>query len=273
MQYSTLLIEKTGNLMTVTFSRPEIMNALNKQIMLDLKSLFAELRADLKIRFVIFTGSGNAFSSGVEFTRKAMEERYASPDLPNERLWQLFGHDFMSTMESLEQVTIAAVNGPSIGGGLCLAMNCDFRIASEKAIFGIPEIDLGIFFTWGATPRLTALIGPVKAKELIMTGDPISAQEAYRIGLVNKVVPHDQLMKTCHELVQKIATKGPLAIRICKKQVNAASLAKMADLYPLEPELVEEVMISGQAEEGARAFIEKRKPEFKYQEPRFSFPT
>ena len=114
MQYSTLLIEKTGNLMTVTFNRPEIMNALNKQIMLDLKSLFAELRADLKIRFVIFTGSGNAFSSGVEFTRKAMEERYASPDLPNERLWQLFGHDFMSTMESLEQVTIAAVNGPSI---------------------------------------------------------------------------------------------------------------------------------------------------------------
>lgn len=262
MQYSTLLTEKAGNLMTVTFNRPEIMNALNKHIIIDLKNLLAELRAATDIRFVIFTGAGKAFSSGVEFTRKAMDERYTSPELASERLWQLFAHDFMYAMENLEQITIAAVNGATIGGGLCLAMNCDFRIASDRAIFGIPEVDLGIFFTWGATPRLTALIGPVKAKEMIMTGDPIDATEAYRIGLVNKVVPHDRLMTTCHELVRKLAAKGPLAIRISKKQVNAASLAKMADLYPLEPELVEGLMLTGQVEKGAQAFIEKRKPEF-----------
>jgi enoyl-CoA hydratase len=142
-------------------------------------------------------------------------------------------------------------------------MNCDFRIAAENAIFGVPEANLGIFYTWGATPRLTALIGLAKAKELIMTCDPIGAQEAWRIGLVNKVVPDGKLMESCRELVAKLSTKGHLALRICKKQVNAASLAKLSDLYPIEPEIVEAIMRSGQAEEGARAFMEKRAPVFK----------
>jgi enoyl-CoA hydratase/carnithine racemase len=141
-------------------------------------------------------------------------------------------------------------------------MNCDFRIASEKAVFGVPEANLGIFFTWGATPRLTALIGPAKAKELIMTCDNIDAQEAWRIGLVNNVVPADQLMIACEGLVRKIASKGHLAIRMTKKMVNAASLAKMADLYPCEPELVERLMLSPEVKEGVEAFIEKRPPRF-----------
>ncbi len=262
MRYQTLLVEKSGNMTIVTLNRPEILNALNAQIMLELKDLFAELRADQKTRFVIFTGAGRAFSAGAEFSKKSMEERYTRPELANERLWQLFGHDFMQAMESLEQVTIAAVNGACMGAGLCLAMNCDFRIASKNAVFGVPEANLGIFFTWGATPRLVALIGQAKAKELIMTCDNISAQEALRIGLVNKAVPHEQLMGTCRELVQKIATKGPLAIRLTKKMVNAASLAKMADLYPCEPELVERLMLSDEVNEGIQSFLEKRPPQF-----------
>lgn len=262
MKYETLLVERSGNMTTVTLNRPDIMNALNMQVMLDLRDLFAELRADQETRSVIFTGAGRAFSAGVEFTQKAMDERYTRPELANERLWQLFGHDFMHTMENLEQVTIAAVNGAAVGAGLCLAMNCDFRIASEKAVLGVPETNLGIFYTWGATPRLTALIGPAKTKEMIMTCDNISAHEALRIGLVNKVVPAEELMSSCHELVQKIGTKGPLAVRICKKIVNAASLSKMADLYPCEPELVERLGLSGDVEEGVRAFMEKRPPRF-----------
>lgn len=262
MKYETLLVDKSGNTATVTLNRPDVMNALNMQVMLDLRDLFAELRADQETRFVIFTGAGRAFSAGVEFTQKAMDERYIRPELANERLWQLFGHDFMHTMENLEQVTIAAVNGAAMGAGLCLAMNCDFRIASEKALLGIPETNLGIFFTWGATPRLTALIGPAKTKEMIMACDNLSAREALTIGLVNKVVPAEQLMSSCHELVEKIATKGPLAVRMCKKIVNAASLSKMADLYPCEPELVERLMISDEVVEGIQAFLEKRPPRF-----------
>jgi len=262
MKYETLLVEKSGNMATVTLNRPDIMNALNMQVMLDLRDLFAELRADQETRFVIFTGAGRAFSAGVEFTQKAMDERYTRPELANERLWQLFGHDFMHTMENLEQVTIAAVNGAAVGAGLCLAMNCDFRIASEKAVLGVPETNLGIFYTWGATPRLTALIGPAKTKEMIMTCDNIDAREALAIGLVNKVVPAEQLMSSCKELVEKIATKGPLAVRICKKIVNAASLSKMADLYPCEPELVERLMVSDEVNEGLQAFLERRPPRF-----------
>jgi len=262
MKYETLLVDKSGNTATVTLNRPDIMNALNMQVMLDLRDLFAELRADQETRFVIFTGAGRAFSCGAEFTQKAMDERYTRPELANERLWQLFGHDFMHTMENLEQVTIAAVNGAAVGAGLCLAMNCDFRIASEEAVLGVPETNLGIFYTWGATPRLTALIGPAKTKEMIMTCDNISAHEALRIGLVNKVVPAEQLMSSCKELVEKIATKGPLAVRICKKIVNAASLSKMADLYPCEPELVERLMVSDEVAEGLQAFLEKRPPRF-----------
>jgi enoyl-CoA hydratase/carnithine racemase len=261
--YRTLVVEKTGELMTVSLNRPQIMNALNTELMLEMRDLLAKLRCDMETRFVIFTGAGRAFSSGVDFTRAAMQSRYSNPELSNERLWQCFGHDFMRAMENLEQITVAAINGPAIGGGLCIAMNCDFRIAGESAIVGIPEANLGIFYTWGATPRLTALIGPAKAKELIMTCDPIGAQEAWRIGLVNKVVPDAKLMDACKELVAKLAGKGPLALRICKKQVNVASLARLSDLYPLEPEVVEAIMRSGQAEEGARAFIEKRPPVFK----------
>ena len=117
MKYEALIVEKTGDLMTVTFNRPQILNALNKQMMLEMRDLLGELRHDQQTRFVIFTGAGKAFTAGVEFSRQAMQERYADPELSSERLWQLFGHDFMRGMESLEQITFAAVNGPAIGGG------------------------------------------------------------------------------------------------------------------------------------------------------------
>ena len=263
MKYDTLIIEKVGSVMTVILNRPKMLNAFNEAIMVELRDLFGHLRADLKTRFVIFTGAGRAFSAGVEFTRDAIENRYNNPELSNERLWQLFGHDFMHTMENLEQITVAAINGPAMGAGLCLAMNCDIRVASKTALLGVPEANLGVFYTWGATPRLTALIGPAKAKEMILTCDSISADEAWRIGLVNTVVPPDQLMTYCTNLVNKISTKGPISVRIAKKQVNSASIAKMADLYPCEPELVERVILSDEAKEGVSAFIEKRSAKFR----------
>jgi enoyl-CoA hydratase len=262
MDYETLLVEKSGYTAVVSLNRPEKLNAINVQMMMELKALNEDLRADQKCRFVIFTGKGRAFSCGVEFSREEMTRRYKKSGLANERLWQLFGHDFMHTMENLEQVTIAAINGPAMGAGLCLAMNCDFRIAAKKAILGIPEANLGIFFTWGATPRLTALIGPAKTKEMIMTCGPVDASEAFSIGLVNRVVPAEKLMNHCEELVSKIAGKGPLAVRMCKKIINAASLSKMADLYPCEPELVERLMLSEDVKEGIQAFLDKRPPRF-----------
>jgi len=261
MEYQTLIVERAGNVTTVTLNRPELKNALSMQGLVELKQLMEELRVDLDTRFVIFTGKGDAFCSGMEVSARTFEEgAKMGGEMADPRLQQLFGHDFMNAMESLEQVTVAAVNGVALGAGLCLAMNCDFRIASEGALFGVPEAKLGMFFTWGATPRLVSLVGPAKAKELIMTCENIDAQEAWRIGLVNKVVPDRDLMSACHALVEKIGSKGKLAIRMTKKMVNAASLAKMADLYPMEPELVERLAVSGEMDECIRALIEKRPP-------------
>jgi enoyl-CoA hydratase/carnithine racemase len=262
MSYETISVDTAGPLMTVTLNRPERLNALNQQMMLELKALFDGLRGESAVRVVILAAAGRAFSCGVEFSPQEMAERYTKPELGNERLWQLFGQDFLRTLENLEQITIAAVQGPAVGGGFCLAMGCDFRVAAEGAAFSLPEVNLGLFLSWGATPRLTALVGPAKAKELIMTAEPLEARDAATIGLCNRVVPADQLTDECTRFARTILAKGPRAIRICKKMVNAASVSRMSDLYPCEPELVEGLMASDDVAEGVRAFLEKRPPKF-----------
>jgi enoyl-CoA hydratase/carnithine racemase len=261
MAYETLIVEKSDAVMTVTLNRPAKRNAMNGQMLAEFDQLFTELRTDLDTRFVIFTGAGTAFSSGADLSDMATLETPVSPgDMM--RLQQLSGHDFIRRLENLEQITIAAVNGYALGAGLVVAMGCDFRIASASASFGIPEVNIGMFFTWGCTPRLTRLIGPAKAKEMIMTCDRIDAEEALRIGLVNTVVPPEQLMEAAHELVDKIRSKAPLAIRMTKKIVNAATAPNFGDLYTCEPELVERLFLSQEPMEGIKAFIEKRKPDF-----------
>jgi enoyl-CoA hydratase len=263
MAYETLLVDKKDGIALVTFNRPDKLNTLNTRLFLDLRDLMAEFRYDLETRVIIFTGAGRAFSGGFDFRVEALAEYTSQKELPNGRIWQLFSLDLMSAIENLEQVTIAAINGPCIGGGLCIAMNCDFRIAADNAKMGVPETNLGVFLSWGATPRLVALLGPSRAKEFIMTCDPVDGNEAFRIGMVNRVVTPDQLMPASYELARKIMRRGPLAIRICKKQVNAASVARMSDLYLFESELWERNQISPDLQEGISAAIEKKPPEFK----------
>jgi len=272
--YETLLVDKKEGIALVTFNRPDKLNTLNTRLFLDLRDLMAEFRYDLETRVIIFTGAGRAFSGGFDFRVEALTEYMSQKKLPNGRIWQLFSLDLMSAIENLEQITIAAINGPCIGGGLCIAMNCDFRIAADNAKMGVPETNLGVFLSWGATPRLVALLGPSRAKEFIMTCDPVDGNEAFRIGMVNRVVAPDQLMPASYELARKIMRRGPLAIRICKKQVNAASVARMSDLFLFESELWERNQISPDLQEGIKAAIEKRAPEFKPDAgmPRFDLP-
>lgn len=262
MSYETLSVDTSGPLMTVTLNRPDKLNALSQQMMLEIRALLDELRGRSDVRVVIVTGAGRAFCAGVEFSPEEMAGRYAKPELANERLWQLFGQELLRSLETLEQITIAAVHGPAVGGGLCLAMGCDFRVAAHGATFRLPEVDLGLFFSWGATPRLTALVGPAKAKELIMLAEPVTAEQATAIGLCHRAVAADELDAECQRMAQTLLAKGPRAIRICKKMVHAASVARLGDLYPCEPELVEGIMSSGDVAEGVRAFLEKRPPKF-----------
>ena len=261
MSYSTLIVQKRGGIATVTLNRPRHLNALSTQLFLDLKQITVDLRYDQETRVVIFTGAGRAFSAGFDF-KDGLIEHFSRPELPNERIWQLFCQDLMTSIENLEQVTIAAINGYCLGGGLCIAANCDLRIAADNAGLGMPETKLGVFLSWGATPRLTALVGPVHAKDIIMTADVLDAHEAHRIGLVNSVVPRRKLMETSHDMAEKILSRGPLAIRICKKQVKAASVARMSNLFLFESELWERNQLSPDTAEGILAAIEKRTPNF-----------
>ena len=258
MEYETLLVDRVDNIATVTLNRPAKLNAVNERMIGELIQLFTELRDDTITRFVIFTGAKRAFSAGADL--KTLE--FMSKDLKAIRMGQLLGHDLMRTLENLEQITIAAVNGPAMGAGLALAMACDFRIASKDAFFTIPEAAIGILFIWGCIPRLVRLIGPAKAKELIMTADSVDAKEALAIGLVSKVVPPDQLIQVAHELARKISSRAPLAVRMAKKIVNATSPANLGDLYLCEPEIVERLCFSQDFLEGVKALEEKREPQF-----------
>jgi enoyl-CoA hydratase/carnithine racemase len=263
MDFETLLVERSGAIATVTLNRPTVLNAMNNRMLDELGRLFGQLREDPATRFVVFTGAGRAFSAGADLSESLNTTQRSTVSLPTSmRLQQLAGQDFMRSLENLEQVTIAAVNGVAAGAGLALTLACDFRIASKDASFAIPEANVGLFFTWGCTPRLTTLIGPAKAKEMIMTCDWTSAGEALRIGLVNQLAAPDGLLEAVREMAERIAGRGPLAVRVAKKLVNAAAAPGFGNLYLCEPELVERLFLSQQPLEGVRAFVEKREPDF-----------
>jgi len=262
MKYSTLLVKKSGRITTVMLNQPDRLNPLSPDFFLEFNDVLERLKGDSDCHFVIFTAAGKAFSCGFDMSPEALDSRLKKPGLHTERQWQTFSQQIMNTMEDLEQITIGAVNGAAVGGGFCLLLNCDFRIASEKASFKIPEAKLGMPLSWGATPRLVALIGPSRTKELIMTGQKIDAEQALKIGLVNRVVPHDKLLPSCQEMIGQLTSSGPLALKMCKKQVNAASTACYRDLYMFEADMMDLCYNTGDTLEGITAFMQKRPPQF-----------
>ncbi len=277
MAYETILVEKKGATTVVTLNRPEKLNAVNGQMLEEIDQVLAELRQDTATRFVILTGAGRAFSAGAdlggrgptpaetvpaEAAQAASQQQRLLQMARQQDLAQMAAHDRIRTYLNLEQVTIAAVNGYCLGAGLVFAMESDFIIAAEDALLGIPETNIGVFYTWGSSARLSRLVGPMWAKHMIMTCENVTAEQALSIGLAVQVVPADKLMDAAFEMVDRIASKAPLATRLTKKLVNAYTAAGRGDLYVLEPELVGHLYVSGEPEEGGRAFREKRPPKF-----------
>lgn len=257
IKYENLIVEKSGPIVTVTMNRPEKLNAWDLTSYLDLKNLVADLRRDTKSRVVIMTGAGRAFSAGRDISKEAEEEH------PNERIFLEDLCEIMQGFENLDQITIAAINGLAVGEGACIAARCDFRIASEKAYFNIPEASLGIVFSHGCAYNLLSLVGPANTRRMVILCDKISAQEALGMGLVDKVVPPEKLMDAATEMAEKIAAKAPSAIRVNKKIINAASVARMEHMCLCENELVSAVQSSaGEFEEGLQAYRERRQPKF-----------
>ncbi|MFW2365358.1 MAG: enoyl-CoA hydratase-related protein [Desulforhopalus sp.] len=252
MAYENIIFEKEENIAVITFNRPEAMNALNNQTRAEFRQAIDEVAADDDIKVLILTGSGKSFVAGSDIKEFNKTTPYAAHNIA--RLGEM--------VEKLEKPVIAAVNGFCLGGGCEIAMGCDIIIASEKAKFGQTEINIGIIPGGGGTQRLQRLIGVCRAKELIYTGEIIRADEADRIGLVNRVVPMDELMPSAKELAGKIAMKSSAALKLAKTAINRGMQTNLESGLKYEYELYSLSLSLEDKAEGVSAFLEKRAPKF-----------
>ena len=252
MAYENIILEKEENIAIITFNRPEAMNALNNQTRAEFGAAIAEVADDDEIKVLILTGSGKAFVAGSDIKEFNKTTPFGAHNI--KRLGEM--------VEKLEKPVIAAVNGFCLGGGCEIAMGCDLIIASEKAKFGQTEINIGIIPGGGGTQRLQRLIGPCRAKELIFTGDIIRADEADRIGLVNRVVSMEELMPAAKAIAQKIATKSAAALKLAKQAVNYGQQSTLESGLKYEYEMYALALTLEDKAEGVNAFIEKRAPKF-----------
>ncbi|HLJ74575.1 MAG TPA: enoyl-CoA hydratase-related protein [Thermoanaerobaculia bacterium] len=250
--------ENKDGLLIVTIDRPKVLNALNAQTVEEIHEAFAKARDDESVKAVIVTGGGEkAFVAGADINELAKKTPITGKET-SER-----GQFIFSFIERFPRPVIAAINGFALGGGCELALACHIRIASEKAQLGLPEVTLGIIPGYGGTQRMARLLGKGKALELICTGDRIGAAEAERIGLVNKVVPADQLMSAAEEMARKIMARGPLAIRAAIEAVMHGSEMPFEEGQFLEATLFGLLCASEDTKEGMNAFLEKRPAQFK----------
>jgi len=256
--YKTIAYEKKENIGLLTINRPEKMNAISQELTAELSQLLDEIEDDDELRVLVITGAGDkAFVAGADINELVDRDARLGRKVSRER------QEIFSRIENLHVPVIAAVNGYALGGGLELALACSIRICSEKAQFGAPEVKLGIIPGDGGTQRLPRLVGQGRAMEMIITGDFIDAEEAYRIGLVNKVFPPEKLKEKAMELVQKIASRPPLAVRYAKEAVNRSQEGDTASGFALESYLHALCCTTEDKKEGVSAFLEKRKGKFK----------
>jgi len=256
-KYETLLFEQRGRVGIITINRPDKRNALNIKTREEGAALLDELRDDNSIGVVVITGAGDkAFIAGADIAEFAGRTAMMQRDVMTSR-------SLFTAIDTFPKPIIAMVNGYCLGGGCELAMACDIRIASERASFGQPEINLGIIPGGGGTQRLTRLVGEGKAMELILGGDIIDAKTAHAIGLVNQVVPAEELEAKTMELANRIAEKSPIALSLAKESVKLASRSNLDEGLRREVDLFALCFSTEDKDEGVSAFLEKRKPEFK----------
>ncbi len=257
MEYRTLKIDRTDRIATVTINRPDKLNALNAECKGELDALFTALRTDASVDAVILTGAGEkAFVAGTDIG----ELTALTPETG--KAFAAGGQAIFDRIQHLGKPVIAAVNGYALGGGCELALACHIRIASENAKFGQPEVALGVIPGYGGTQRLSRLVGAGKAMEMILTGAPITAQEALRIGLVNAVVPLPELLSSARAMATTILSKGQLAVRMAIKAVNASLETPLSDGLAIEAGLFGECCGTSDFREGTTAFLEKRPARF-----------
>ncbi|MEX2270187.1 MAG: enoyl-CoA hydratase-related protein [Vicinamibacterales bacterium] len=257
MAFENLILERDGAVAIVTINRPRVLNALNSATMDEIASVMGALGADASVRAIVLTGAGEkSFVAGADINELAVQTPVGGRDHAQR------GQRVLDAIEHLGKPVIAAINGFALGGGCELAMACTLRIAADTAKLGQPEINLGLIPGYAGTQRLTRLVGRGAALEILLTGDPIGAADAHRIGLVNRIVPAAELMAEARKLAHALAAKAPIAARFIIDAVNRGADLPLAHAQVYETTLFGLVSTTDDMREGTRAFLEKRKPEF-----------
>jgi len=258
MAYENIIYQTDDTIATITFNRPKALNALNAALLEEFSKALNEISTDENMSVLVLTGAGDkSFVAGADINELATYNSLTAKNFSRK------GHNIIAKLQELPVVVIAAVNGFALGGGTEIAIASDFIYASENAKFGQPEINLGVIPGFGGTQRLPRLIGMNMAKELVFTGKLISALEAEKIGLVNKVIPHDQLMEEVMNTAKEIASKGKTSLRAAKQAINCGMNTDLATGIHIEIDGFGLCYASSDAKEGTSAFLEKRKAKFK----------
>jgi len=256
MPYDTITLTTTDRIATITVNRPDKLNALNDRVIAELGDAIDSARTNPEVGGVLLTGAGRAFVAGADISELEQHGAVSAKALAQR------GQDVFRRFETSPKPTIAAVNGFALGGGCELAMSCHIRIASESAKFGQPEVKLGLLPGYGGTQRLPRLVGKGRALQLLLTGEMIDAGEAYRIGLVNRIVAPGDLLSAAAAMLQSILANGPLAVAHCIEAVNRGSDVTLDEALTLEATAFGLLAATADKREGTRAFVEKRAPKF-----------
>jgi len=254
MEFKILKLEVTNKIALITISRPQALNALNSDFFAEMDEMLNQISADKEVRAIIITGEGKAFVAGADIAEMS------NMDSEQGKAFSKKGQDVFERFGNMDIPVIAAVNGFALGGGCELAMSCDIRIASTFAKFGQPEVNLGLIPGYAGTQRLSRLVGLSNALYLLMTADIINAEEAFRLGLVQKVVEPDKLIEEAINVANKIGAKGKIAIKMVKEVAIKGSMLNFNLACELESKEFGNLFGNGESGEGMNAFLEKRKP-------------
>lgn len=262
MDYKHLTFTRAGHVATVTLNRPDRLNALSLDLMEEIERVAIDLRGDCESRVVIFTGEGEHFSAGADLKDTRRAGSLARPMIERMRLYRI-GARMIRQIFDIEQITIAAVNGYALGGGACIASAADFRIGAADCRVGYPEIDLAMNLSWNALPLLVHLVGPARAKRMVVLGEKLDAGTLREWGFLDQVAPAGRLLETAAETAALYAAKPPLQAQMIKRSVNAIASALDASVMHMD---LDQFLLAGMTKdhaEGIAAFLQKRPPDFK----------